>query len=132
MVVLHRRQSQSEEPRSRPPTARDLPSDFRERTVALPVEGDPVIEHRDVVRVPLPFADQDGPRSRLSILWLLRGTPARRLFGDPSQQSTARGFETAESLLLEALRDRLNQKGAADRTARRPSRKDLPALTEVL
>src|SRR5216683_2225551 len=121
MVVLHRRQSQPEEPRPRPPTPRDLASDFRKRTVTSPVEGDPVIENGYPVSVPLPLADQDRPHFRLSTPWFLRRDPARGLFGYPRQQSTGRGLETAESLLLQAIGDGPDQKGAADLAARRLS-----------
>jgi hypothetical protein len=104
-----------------------------ERTITLAVEGDPVIEHRHPVSAPLTFADQNGPRLCLSTPRLRRRAPTRRLFGDPSQQSTDRGLELAESLLLETIGDRLNQESSADIAARRVSiqGQGLPALADI-
>jgi hypothetical protein len=131
MVVLHSGRPQPEEPWPRPPTARDLARDLGERTVTLAVEGHTVAEHRDPVRVPLPFADQDCSHLRLSNRRALRQAPSRSLFGDPREQASGRGLETAESLLLEAVGDRPNQKGPAE-TAWGPLTVEvLPALAEV-
>lgn len=44
-----------------------------------------------------------------------------------SNQAARRRFEPAESLLLESVGDRANQKGPADLTGRRPSIQSLPA-----
>src|ERR1700687_5680804 len=131
MAVLHRRQTQPEEPRPRPPTARDLASDFRERTITLAVEGHAVAEHRDPVRVPLPLADQDCSHLGLANRRALRRAPSRSLFGDPSEQASGRRLETAESLLLEAVGDRPNQKGLAETAGRLLAVEAFPALAEV-
>src|SRR6202035_247869 len=110
MIILLRR-PQSEETRPGPPTAGDLARDFRERTVTLPVARHSVVEHRHPMGFPLPLADQDGPCLCLSTLRFLGQASGRGLCCDPREQALSGGLETAESLLLEAVGDRPNQKG---------------------
>ncbi len=129
--MLHRRRSETEEPRPRPPTARDLARDLGERTVTLAVEGHAVAEHRDPVRVPLPLADQDCSHLGLSNRRALRRAPSRSLFGDPSEQSSGRGLETAEGLFLEAVSDRPSQKGPPETAGGLLTVEGFPALAEV-
>src|ERR1035437_5374565 len=114
MIVLHHRQSQPKEPRPRPTTAGDFARDLGERTVTLPGEGTSDAKYRPPVRGPVPFADQNRSRFRLSNRRALRRAPSRSLFGNPREQASGRGLETAESLFLEAVGDRPNQKGPAD------------------
>src|SRR5258708_12192159 len=131
MVVLHRRRSETEEARPRPPTARDLSRDLGERTVTLAVEGHAVAEHRDPVRVPLPLADQDCSHLRLSNRRPLRRAPSRSLFGDPSEQASGRGLETAAGLFLEPVSDRPNHKAPAQTAGGLRTVEVFPALAEV-
>src|ERR1700730_5118493 len=130
MVVLHRRGSEPEESRSGPPTARDLARDLGERTVTLAVEGDAVAKHRDPVRVPLPLADQDCSHLGLSNRLALRRAPSCSLFGDPSEQASGRGLESAEGLFLEAVSDRPNQKGPPETAGGLLAVEVFPALAE--
>src|SRR5271157_3846180 len=92
-------------------TARDFARDFGERTVTLTVEGHTFAQHRHPMRGPLPFADQNRSRFRLSNRRTLWRAPGCGLFCDPSEQASGRGLETAESLFLETVGDRSNQKG---------------------
>src|SRR5208282_5844231 len=95
-------------------TARDFARDLGERTVTLTLEGHTFAQHRDAMRGPLPFADQNRSRFRLSNRRALRRVPGRGLFCDTSEQASGRWLETAESLFLKAVGDRPNQKGPAD------------------
>ena len=129
-IILLRR-PQSEETRPGPPTARDLARDLGERTVTPAVEGHAGAEHRDPVRVPLPLADQDCSHLRLSNRRALRRAPSRSLFGDPSEQASGRGLETAAGLFLEAVGDRPNQKGPAETAGGLLTVEGFPALAKV-
>ena len=50
------------------------------------------IEHSDPVRVPLPFANQDRARLRLSTLRSPRRVRTRGFVGDPGEQAGVDGF----------------------------------------
>src|SRR5208337_2171104 len=132
IAALLLRSPEAEEQGTRPSSSGDLSRDFRERTVTLAPERKSLFENAYLMADTAPFTHQHraGPHDARRCPGQSR--PVSAVTGELCQQALRRGFESAESLFLEAISDRARRDRPADIARRRLSEHGFPALAEFI